>query len=114
MRSFPVQMITLKKGSRVRWYVFALGDVNDLHTPHWHGNNVYVNGQRDDVINLLPATQVRFLESMLLSICRKAHLYSHATVHCCSLAAATIADGVHLCAHAHAPSTQCSSVWLHH
>ena len=58
-------MLTLKQGSRVRWYVFALGDVNDLHTPHWHGNNVFVSGQRDDVVNLLPATQVRFLERTL-------------------------------------------------
>ena len=52
-----MQLIEIKKNSRVRWYVFALGTEVDLHTPHWHGNNVYVHGQREDVVNLLPATQ---------------------------------------------------------
>jgi hypothetical protein len=55
--SMPV--VEVSKGARVRWYVFALGTEVDLHTPHWHGNNVVVNGVREDVLNLLPATQAR-------------------------------------------------------
>ena len=33
-------------------------DPVDLHTPHWHGNTVVVNGMRTDVVNLLPAIMV--------------------------------------------------------
>jgi manganese oxidase len=41
-------MIKLKKGERVRWYVMSMGTEVDLHTPHWHGNTVLVNGMRMD------------------------------------------------------------------
>jgi FtsP/CotA-like multicopper oxidase with cupredoxin domain len=51
-------MITLHKGERVRWYVMGMGTETDLHTPHWHGNDVVVNGMRMDVISLLPATMI--------------------------------------------------------
>jgi manganese oxidase len=51
-------MITLKKGQRVRWYVMGMGTEVDLHTPHWHGNDVVVSGMRMDVVNLLPASMV--------------------------------------------------------
>jgi manganese oxidase len=51
-------MITLRKGERVRWYVMSMGTEVDLHTPHWHGNDVTVNGMRMDVISLLPASMV--------------------------------------------------------
>jgi manganese oxidase len=51
-------MIELKKGERVRWYVMGMGTETDLHTPHWHGNTVLVNGMRMDVISLLPASMV--------------------------------------------------------
>jgi hephaestin len=51
-------MITLKKGERVRWYVMSMGTEVDLHTPHWHGNDVLVNGMRMDVVSLLPATMI--------------------------------------------------------
>src|SRR4051794_881674 len=37
---------TMKKGQRVRWYVFTLGTEVDLHSPHWHGNTVVTNGMR--------------------------------------------------------------------
>ncbi len=43
-------MMTMKKGDHVRWYVATLGDFNNGHTPHWHGNTVLVAGQRTDVI----------------------------------------------------------------
>jgi len=51
-------MITLHEGQRVRWYVMSMGTEVDLHTPHWHGNDVTVNGMRMDVVNLLPASMV--------------------------------------------------------
>jgi FtsP/CotA-like multicopper oxidase with cupredoxin domain len=49
-------MMRMKQGERVRWYLVALGDDSDLHTPHWHGNTVLHEGRRTDVIELLPAS----------------------------------------------------------
>jgi hephaestin len=51
-------MVTLRKGERVRWYVMSMGTEVDLHTPHWHGNDVTVGGMRMDVVSLLPASMV--------------------------------------------------------
>jgi FtsP/CotA-like multicopper oxidase with cupredoxin domain len=51
-------MVTLHQGTRVRWYLMGMGTEVDLHTPHWHGNDVLVNGMRTDVVSLLPATMV--------------------------------------------------------
>ena len=51
-------MITMHRGEHVRWYVMSMGTEVDLHTPHWHGNTVTVNGMRMDVVSLLPATMV--------------------------------------------------------
>ncbi len=48
----------LRKGEHVRWYVMGMGTEVDLHTPHWHGNTVAVNGMRMDVVSLLPATMI--------------------------------------------------------
>jgi manganese oxidase len=45
---------TMRKGERVRWYVFTLGTEVDLHTPHWHGNTVTTNGMRSDMMQLMP------------------------------------------------------------
>jgi manganese oxidase len=56
--NLPLETITMHKGEHVRWYVFSMGTEVDLHTPHWHGNTVLVNGMRTDVVNLLPATMV--------------------------------------------------------
>jgi len=45
----------MHKGQRVRWYVFSLGTEVDLHTPHWHGNTVTVNGgMRTDMVQIMP------------------------------------------------------------
>ena len=41
---------------RTRWYVAAVGNEVDLHTPHWHGNAGLLNGHRVDVVELLPAS----------------------------------------------------------
>ncbi|HEU5403055.1 MAG TPA: multicopper oxidase domain-containing protein [Terriglobales bacterium] len=51
-------MMTMKVGDRVRWYVASLGDFNNAHTPHWHGNTVVVGGQRTDVVSVLAAQMV--------------------------------------------------------
>jgi hephaestin len=51
-------MMTMRKGERVRWYVMSMGTEVDLHTPHWHGNDVTVGGMRMDVVSLLPASMV--------------------------------------------------------
>ena len=51
-------VLTLHKGERVRWYVMGMGTEVDLHTPHWHGNDVLVGGMRMDVVDLLPASMV--------------------------------------------------------
>jgi hephaestin len=48
-------MVTLTIGSHVRWYIMAMGNEVDLHTPHWHGNTVLIGGMRMDVASLLPA-----------------------------------------------------------
>jgi FtsP/CotA-like multicopper oxidase with cupredoxin domain len=50
--------ITMRKGERVRWYVMSMGTEVDLHTPHWHGNTVTVNGMRMDTVDLLPAGMI--------------------------------------------------------
>lgn len=51
-------MMTMKKGEHVRWYVATLGDFNNAHTPHWHGNTVLIGGQRTDVIAVTSAQMV--------------------------------------------------------
>ncbi|MEO6502331.1 MAG: multicopper oxidase domain-containing protein [Jatrophihabitantaceae bacterium] len=51
-------MVTLRRGQHVRWYTLGMGTEVDLHTPHWHGNVVTVNGMRTDVVSLLPASMV--------------------------------------------------------
>jgi hypothetical protein len=51
-------VVTVHKGERVRWYVMSMGTEVDLHTPHWHGNTVVVNGMRMDTVSLLPASMI--------------------------------------------------------
>ena len=51
-------MMTMKIGDHVRWYVATLGDFNNAHTPHWHGNTVLVAGQRTDVISVAAAQMI--------------------------------------------------------
>ena len=51
-------LMTMKLGERVRWYVATLGDFNNAHTPHWHGNTVLVAGQRTDVVAVTSAQMV--------------------------------------------------------
>ena len=51
-------MMTMSKGDHVRWYVATLGDFNNGHTPHWHGNTVLVAGQRTDVLSITSAQMI--------------------------------------------------------
>jgi FtsP/CotA-like multicopper oxidase with cupredoxin domain len=51
-------MMTMKQGDKVRWYVATLGDFNNAHTPHWHGNTVLVAGQRTDVLVVTSAQMI--------------------------------------------------------
>ncbi|HEV2271165.1 MAG TPA: multicopper oxidase domain-containing protein [Steroidobacteraceae bacterium] len=51
-------LMVMKRGDHVRWYVATLGDFNNAHTPHWHGNTVTVAGQRTDVIAVTSAQMV--------------------------------------------------------
>jgi FtsP/CotA-like multicopper oxidase with cupredoxin domain len=46
--------LTMRVGQRVRWFLIGQGTEVDLHTPHWHGNTVLINGMRTDVGELLP------------------------------------------------------------
>jgi len=54
----PMDVDRLHRADHVRWYVMCMGTEVDLHTPHWHGNDVVVNGMRMDVVSLLPASMV--------------------------------------------------------
>jgi FtsP/CotA-like multicopper oxidase with cupredoxin domain len=56
--NLPLEALTMHKGEKVRWYLFAMGSETDVHTPSWHGNTVIVNGMRTDVVSLLPTTMV--------------------------------------------------------
>ena len=47
-----------KIGKRVRWHVAALGNEQDNHTIHWHGQTVLNQGHRTDVIEVFPASMV--------------------------------------------------------
>lgn len=42
----------------VRWYVLGMGNERDIHTAHWHGERVELNGRHTDVVELLPASMV--------------------------------------------------------
>lgn len=46
----------MKQGEKVRWYLLAMGNEIDLHTPHWHGETVTYEGRHTDVVELLPGS----------------------------------------------------------
>ena len=56
--TLPLEALTVKKGERVRWYLFASTNDFDAHAPHWHGNTVLVHGMRTDVTSLTPMEMV--------------------------------------------------------
>lgn len=49
--------LTVKKGERVRWYLFGLTGF-EMHAPHWHGQTVLANHMRTDVTSLTPMEMV--------------------------------------------------------
>lgn len=48
--------LTMHRGEHVRWYLIGLGNENDIHTAHWHGNTALRRGSRTDTVELFPAT----------------------------------------------------------
>lgn len=46
--------MTMHEGERVRWYVFSGTNFIDIHTVHWHGQTVLVDGKRTDMIDIEP------------------------------------------------------------
>jgi hephaestin len=56
--AMPLDWLTVRKGERVRWYVFASTGDFDFHTPHWHGNTVLIHGMRTDVGSLEPMEMI--------------------------------------------------------
>jgi FtsP/CotA-like multicopper oxidase with cupredoxin domain len=49
--------MTMKRGERVRWYVFASTNEQeawDIHTAHWHGQTATVAHMRTDMVMLTP------------------------------------------------------------
>ena len=46
--------LSMYQDERVRWYVMDLGNENDLHSPHWHGETGVANGMRTDMLQILP------------------------------------------------------------
>lgn len=48
--------LMMRQGDRVRWYLLAMGNEKDIHTPHWHGETVTDGIRNTDVIELLPGS----------------------------------------------------------
>jgi len=54
-------MLTMHRGERVRWYLFANPNEEeawDIHTAHWHGQTATVGHMRTDMVMLNPMTSV--------------------------------------------------------
>ena len=49
-------MYTVNTKDKVRWYLIGMGTEVDMHTAHWHGQTVIYNGNRTDVVELLPTS----------------------------------------------------------
>jgi FtsP/CotA-like multicopper oxidase with cupredoxin domain len=46
--------LTMRRGDRVRWYLMANSNEDDVHTVHWHGQTVLFNHMRTDTLPLSP------------------------------------------------------------
>ncbi len=54
-------MLTMHRGERVRWYLFANPNEEeqwDIHTAHWHGQTAIIGHMRTDMAMLNPMTSV--------------------------------------------------------
>ena len=40
-----LQGLVMTEGERVRWHLLALGNQEDIHTPHWHGQTLLLGNQ---------------------------------------------------------------------
>ena len=47
-------MVTLRRGERVRWYLFSSNSDGDFHAPTFNGQTVTVAGNRMDTVGLSP------------------------------------------------------------
>lgn len=47
-------IMTMKERERVRCYLFANSNEEDVHTVHWHGQTVLLNQMRTDTVHLGP------------------------------------------------------------
>ena len=56
--SMPLRALTMRKGKRVRWYLFSGMNDFDFHTPHWHGNTVLISQMHTDVTSMAPMQMV--------------------------------------------------------
>ena len=53
--SMPLADLTVRKGERVRWYLFSSTGDFDFHSPHWHGNTgLDTHLMRTDVVSMDP------------------------------------------------------------
>lgn len=50
--------LVMHRGDRTRWYLLGLGGEMDIHTPHWHGEDVLdrKSGVFTDVMQLMPGS----------------------------------------------------------
>lgn len=57
--------LTMSLNENVRFYVAALGDISDYHSPYWHGITGLQYGHRTDTVAVVPSvvTQVDFKPS---------------------------------------------------
>jgi hephaestin len=51
-------MLVLRRGERVRWYLFSSNGDGDFHAPTWNGQTVTVAGDRMDTVGLSPGGHV--------------------------------------------------------
>jgi manganese oxidase len=51
-------LLEMKQGERVRWYLMANSNEDDVHAPHWHAETVLLNGMRTDTLSLTPMGMV--------------------------------------------------------
>jgi len=48
-------MMEMNDGETIRWYLIGMGNENDMHTVHWHGQTLVEGGHRRDTLAVLPA-----------------------------------------------------------
>jgi hypothetical protein len=44
----------MREGERVRWYLFANSNEEDVHTPHWHGQTLLFDRMHAEMVHLEP------------------------------------------------------------